>query len=308
MTSAAWTSAPAFAVARVPEAERRSRWNAAALWGATGLAAFALHVAGALWLLRAPPVTPADGAPPAAIMIELAPEPEAAATEIDEVSPDLASSEASAPAAPTEAVAAETAPEALAVEEASEAAPQAEFASPEPELEAAEAQSEEIVSEQAEVLLPRTRPKPSPDRATETSRPSPKREERRDPVRPTAAARTAAKAQAQVRQAERTAASQNSSGASAASLATWQARLMAHLERRKRYPSGSQARGERGVAYVRFTIDGAGAVRAASLARSSGFPELDSEVVALVRRASPVPAPPPGAQRTITAPVRFSPR
>ncbi|MFH0299982.1 energy transducer TonB [Bradyrhizobium sp. 31Argb] len=81
---------------------------------------------------------------------------------------------------------------------------------------------------------------------------------------------------------------------------------MAHLERRKRYPPSTQSRGERGVAYVRFTIDDRGNVLSASLARSSGFAELDQEVLALVRRASPVPAPPAGANRAITAPVRFS--
>ncbi|WP_338060694.1 energy transducer TonB [Bradyrhizobium yuanmingense] len=46
----------------------------------------------------------------------------------------------------------------------------------------------------------------------------------------------------------------------------------------------------------------------ASLARSAGSAELDREVIALVHRASPVPAPPAGARRSITAPVRFSPR
>ena len=81
---------------------------------------------------------------------------------------------------------------------------------------------------------------------------------------------------------------------------------MAHLERRKRYPPGAQARGERGTVYVRFTIDASGNVQSVSLSRSSGHAELDQEVLAMVRRASPVPAPPPGAQRDIIAPVRFS--
>ncbi len=80
---------------------------------------------------------------------------------------------------------------------------------------------------------------------------------------------------------------------------------MAHLERRKRYPPGAQSRGERGIAYVRFTIDERGNVLSASLARSSGSAELDQEVLSLVHRASPVPPPPPGAQRSITAPVRL---
>ncbi|WP_420887846.1 energy transducer TonB family protein [Bradyrhizobium yuanmingense] len=51
-----------------------------------------------------------------------------------------------------------------------------------------------------------------------------------------------------------------------------------------------------------------GNVLSASLARSAGSAELDREVIALVHRASPVPAPPAGARRSITAPVRFSTR
>ena len=90
--------------------------------------------------------------------------------------------------------------------------------------------------------------------------------------------------------------------------AKWPSRLMAHLERRKRYPSGARSRREQGTAYVRFRIDDAGNVLSVSLARSSGSPELDSEVVEMVRRASPVPAPPPGINKTITAPVRFTVR
>jgi protein TonB len=82
---------------------------------------------------------------------------------------------------------------------------------------------------------------------------------------------------------------------------------MAHLERRKRYPAGARSRGETGIVTVRFTLDDGGNVLAVALAGSSGFPELDQEVVSLLRRASPVPPPPPGAKKTITAPVRFRP-
>ncbi|MCA1434134.1 energy transducer TonB [Bradyrhizobium sp. BRP20] len=51
-----------------------------------------------------------------------------------------------------------------------------------------------------------------------------------------------------------------------------------------------------------------GNVLSASLAGSAGSAELDREVIALVHRASPVPAPSAGARRSITAPVRFSTR
>lgn len=64
--------------------------------------------------------------------------------------------------------------------------------------------------------------------------------------------------------------------------------------------------GEQGTVFVRFSIDGNGAVLAVAFARGAGFADLDAEVLSLVRRASPVPAPPSGAPRTITAPVRFS--
>src|SRR5690606_27597204 len=87
---------------------------------------------------------------------------------------------------------------------------------------------------------------------------------------------------------------------------TWQGRLMAHLERRKRYPFEARDRGETGVVYVRFRIDDAGNVLTEAIARSSGFRELDNEVLSLVRRASPMPRPPVDAPRTIVAPVVFS--
>jgi periplasmic protein TonB len=83
---------------------------------------------------------------------------------------------------------------------------------------------------------------------------------------------------------------------------------MAHLERRKRYPAEARRAGRQGTAQVRFSIDANGNVQSVSLTSSSGVAELDAEVVALVRRASPVPAPPPGVSRTIVVPIRFSMR
>ena len=47
-----------------------------------------------------------------------------------------------------------------------------------------------------------------------------------------------------------------------------------------------------GVAYVRFAVNSSGTVISASLARGSGDAAVDEAAVALVRRASPVPAPP----------------
>ena len=66
------------------------------------------------------------------------------------------------------------------------------------------------------------------------------------------------------------------------------------------------ARGEEGVVEVRFSIDDRGNVLSAKVVRSSGHPALDEAVLDLMRRASPVPAPPPDVSRTISAPVKFA--
>ncbi len=86
----------------------------------------------------------------------------------------------------------------------------------------------------------------------------------------------------------------------------WSSRVMMHLERRKRYPSGARERREQGIVYVRFTIDDGGQVLSVLLEKTSGFSDLDNEVLALVQRASPVPSPPPGAARSIVAPIKFT--
>lgn len=97
--------------------------------------------------------------------------------------------------------------------------------------------------------------------------------------------------------------------ASASSAAqTWQGRLLAHLERRKRYPAEARARRLQGVAYVRFTMDRQGQVLSAALEHSSGHAALDREALALLQRAQPLPPPPaetPGERITLTVPVEF---
>ncbi|QFT55414.1 energy transducer TonB [Microbulbifer sp. THAF38] len=89
---------------------------------------------------------------------------------------------------------------------------------------------------------------------------------------------------------------------------TWQNQLQAHLERRKRYPRSAQIRRQQGIPWVRFTIDRQGKVLNVELHKPSGFATLDREVVALVRRAEPLPKPPqdiPGATLTMAVPIEF---
>lgn len=162
-----------------------------------------------------------------------------------------------------------------------------------------------------ELPLPQTRPEPPRKQEVKQEKPKEKPRKKPEPVKARQAP-SAEKRKAQVQapvEAPRAAAQQSSSGAAASvSPARWQARVASHLERRKRYPAAAKRQGQQGTAQVRFTIDGSGHVQSVALVRSSGVAALDEEVVALVRRASPVPAPPPGVNRTIIVPIRFSMR
>jgi protein TonB len=96
-----------------------------------------------------------------------------------------------------------------------------------------------------------------------------------------------------------------------ATRASWQAQLVAWLERYKRYPRLAQEQHQEGTVYLRFTMDRAGHVLSAQIEKGSGFSLLDEEVTALIQRAQPLPVPPPdvaGAQLVLTLPVQFSVR
>jgi protein TonB len=57
---------------------------------------------------------------------------------------------------------------------------------------------------------------------------------------------------------------------------------------------------------VNFSLDGGGRVTRVSLVRGTGSAILDQEATAMVRRASPFPAPPDGRAQNLTVPVNFS--
>lgn len=90
---------------------------------------------------------------------------------------------------------------------------------------------------------------------------------------------------------------------------SWQAVLQAHLERNKRYPRQSQLLRQQGIPMVTFTMDRSGSVLSVRLHRSSGIALLDEEALALIKRAVPLPLPPPevvGDILTLTVPVEFA--
>jgi periplasmic protein TonB len=90
---------------------------------------------------------------------------------------------------------------------------------------------------------------------------------------------------------------------------SWETSLVKHLEQFKRYPSGAQAQGAEGVVMLSFSVDRDGHVLAHQIVQSSGHPELDAEVMAMIERAQPLPPFPPDmtdAKLDLTVPIRFS--
>ncbi|MGG7516865.1 energy transducer TonB [Allorhizobium undicola] len=284
------------------------------IWVAAGVTAFAAHAGAVAYMLQEPPAPAGTNEPPAAIMIEMAPEPQATNTEEDQVAPDQQNveevkSEATEPPpepqpepppeepAPEPEPVVEPQPEPPPVEQ-----PQTvEQQPPEPEKPPEQATAP---MENVEVPLPVVRPPPPVQKKKEVAERKPEQKPKPQPQKQV----EQVEAKAQVTQSDRTAASQNSSGlfSSSPSPAKWQSRLVSYLERRKRYPKESRENKEEGTVTVRMQIDDSGNVLSVSVSRSSGFPALDQATLEAIRKASPVPAPPPGAGKSITVPFRFS--
>jgi protein TonB len=93
-----------------------------------------------------------------------------------------------------------------------------------------------------------------------------------------------------------------------ANRSSYQALVLAHLQRHRIYPETARSRGITGVAAVRFALAPDGSVMAAGLAHSSGQAVLDTAVTDMVRRASPFPPAPPGlnpGRLDFAASIRF---
>lgn len=73
---------------------------------------------------------------------------------------------------------------------------------------------------------------------------------------------------------------------------SYAARVRAWLLAHKRYPRRSRLRGEEGVVQLRFVLDRAGHLLDGTLVAGSDHAALDTEALAMLRRAVPYPAPP----------------
>jgi periplasmic protein TonB len=90
---------------------------------------------------------------------------------------------------------------------------------------------------------------------------------------------------------------------------SWKVKIVALLERNKRYPPAAQSRREEGVAQVFFSLDREGNVIDSRVVRSAGAAALDEEALALLRRAQPFPKPPKelgGEHVDLMVPIRFN--
>lgn len=251
------------------------------------------------------PQSPA-GEPPAAVMIELAPLPVAPETPPQEVAVGV-QQEMSEQSTPTEAK-----EEPVEEEPEPEIEPTRTEAPTEPPPEPVERELKDDIAipplpqidSAAAVLDPPAPPPPEPEKIEEKKPKEKKVKKKRPKPKPKAIAQaTSAPKPIDARRAP-TNAAPTSGVASSMSVATWRGSVMAHLNRHKRYPGGGG-----GTSSVAFTIDRSGRVLSARLIRSSGSAILDAEAVALARRASPVPAPPPsirGGRVVLSVPVRFS--
>lgn len=109
------------------------------------------------------------------------------------------------------------------------------------------------------------------------------------------------------REAPVTTAPVQGTGESAARVkATWQRQLVGHLNRNKRYPPGGARRDAEIL--VSFTMDRTGRLVSAEVTRGSGDAAFDSAALAMLRRADPLPVPPPAVADdglTFSLPVIF---
>ncbi len=101
---------------------------------------------------------------------------------------------------------------------------------------------------------------------------------------------------------------QQGAGGGADAAAAWRGRVLAHLDRHKRYPAAAKQMKREGRVHVRMTLDRRGNVLDVSLDRGAGFPPFDREAIATVRRADPLPPPPAelnGSVIPLHAPIGF---
>jgi periplasmic protein TonB len=263
------------------------------------------------------PAAPAEESPDALSTVVAAVVPEAVPA-IKPVAPIDLASEAPAAPAPVQAVpqtevatTAELQVSAKPVPADTTATPERPTATETPEepgkvVVAEAAQPTEVTSVvlPKQTTLPPERPEPRQVQQTlERERPRTTVRERR-PQRPQRAVAQGERNRSQTTTAAAAAAGGVGRGRSDANT-NYRGLVAAHLARHKRFPDAARSRGSQGSAVVTFALDGGGRVTSVRVARGSGVTSLDQEAAAMVRRASPFPAPPSRRGMSFTVPVSF---
>lgn len=293
----------------------RSGWLDVARWTGAGAIVLLAHAAGAYAIHTMQTPDQPDGAPPAAIMIELAPEPVAPDAEEAAIAPQVETAEL------TEEVAEADVPDTVDPVEPVEPVEQVQpDTPPEPVEEIVEEEEpvpDVVEAETPEVVVPKPvekpkiveKPKVEKPKVAEKPRekPKPKKAEKVEKADET---RKAASPEINADSGPKIAANRNgeSSGSPGVSSAKWSAKVQAHMERQRRFLQRKMGPRAKGLVQLSFTIDPAGNVLSVRIVSSSGNPELDQLMVETARRASPVPAPPPAIAKprmTIISPFKF---
>lgn len=108
------------------------------------------------------------------------------------------------------------------------------------------------------------------------------------------------------RNRQRSDATGTSGASTAAAVASYRQRVLAHLARFKVYPEQARDRGIRGRTGITFTLSASGSVSSVAVTSSSGAPLLDRETLAMVRRAQPFPPNPAGGSASFSAGINYS--
>lgn len=286
------------------DSHHHSFWRDAGRWIGAGVIVLSVHAAGAYAVSMNQDDDQPEGAQVAAMLIELAPEPEAPMEEVASEAPQQETA-----AEPEEQVE----PEPI-VEEIKEPEPE-----PEPVQEPEEVIPDVVEAPKPEVAVPLPIEKPEPiiekpkvekpkvEKAKpvkKIEKPKPKQAEKAKENREASAPRMDVDSGAKP-VANRRGDNNASAGVSSNK---WQAKLYAHLLRRTRSLQRQAGRGVKGTAQVNFVVDPSGNILSVRLVSSSGNPMVDELAVQATRNSSPVPAPPAAIakpQMPITVPIQF---
>ncbi|MBE2894963.1 energy transducer TonB family protein [Spirabiliibacterium falconis] len=188
---------------------------------------------------------------------------------------------------------------------------------PEPEEQPKEEPKEEIPDP---TVLPKPVEKPKVEKKKENPKPKPKPAPKK-PVKKVQEKPTKQKTQSAV-SGERTVNSPNQANSSLAAGAKssnqavigqggaqiddYRRQLRREIERNKRYSQRAKMMRQQGKVIIRFTLSPNGTITGASVAKSSGFAELDKLALQAVNAARPVGPRPAGMNSLVTVPIDFT--